>query len=650
MAQRDVAINLLTKLQDKGFKDLEKSTKKSDKTLQKFGKRLTAVFGTTIISRFVAKSIKAFSENEKALRRLTVELENVNLGFASPLANDFIRNLSLATGIADDDLNPALQRLVRSTYTLTDAQKLLTLAVDISKRTGKDLSSVSIALERAYLGQTTSLSKLNIGYTTATLKGKDFDVILADLQKRYSGGALATQNDFATSLDRLKVGFDEAQEAIGEGFVKGLEKSGKSIQEFQRDLIKTGEQLGVLLSNITGIIDKFSFLITTFDLFRKKTDDFEASQRASDKAIRDGIVSDFERLGLLTELAKQEALNAKIRAQQLAKIKAQEKKDAATNKRTAEIERLRSAITYKFDLEAINQQAALRRQISQSDKDRLLQLIALKVSDYQEDEDAIKTLQAATQGRYNEAMALEQMFALLKAAGFAADKKAIEDLSKLNPKITVTDNLNDFIARLKALLEGKYSINIGVNGLGVTGGTTAGGTTGGGTTGGGFLPGGTGEAGTGTGGSIGITPVVTSSGNKGIFDTITAIVKNQTTLVDDFLAALPSGLGANDLATARYELQARQITAQNQLTNALSGARYQAMANDITSQNTMTNQLAADRYTAMQNFYTGRGNEGVTVNVNVSGSVIAQTDLVAAVTDAVYQSQRTGNPLLLESI
>jgi copper chaperone CopZ len=39
--------------------------------------------------------------------------------------------------------------------------------------------------------------------------------------------------------------------------------------------------------------------------------------------------------------------------------------------------------------------------------------------------------------------------------------------------------------------------------------------------------------------------------------------------------------------------------------------------------------------------------EGVVVNVNVQGSVVAQNDLVAAVTDAVYATQRSGNNLLL---
>jgi hypothetical protein len=120
--RREVSVDLLTRLKPQGFRDLEKQTNRSAKNLQKFGRKMATIFGAGALVAFLKKSVLAFSENEKALKRLNLELDNVNLGFASGIASDFIRNLSLATGIADDELNPALQRLVRSTYTLSDAQ------------------------------------------------------------------------------------------------------------------------------------------------------------------------------------------------------------------------------------------------------------------------------------------------------------------------------------------------------------------------------------------------------------------------------------------------------------------------------------------------------------------------------------------------
>lgn len=626
--RREVSVDLLTRLKPQGFRDLEKQTNRSAKNLQKFGRKLATVFGATALINFLKKSVLAFSENEKALKRLNLELENVNLGFAAGIAGDYIRNLSLATGITDDELNPALQRLVRTTYTLTDAQKLLSLSVDISKRTGKDLSSVTIGLEKAYLGQTSALAKLNIGYTTATLKGKDFDDILADLQKRYAGGALATQDDFGTSIDRIKVAFEEAQEAVGEGFVKGLEKSGKSVDEFTRDLIRAGEGLGEFLSKVTNLIDKFSFLLTKFDLFKNKAEDFAASQRAADEAIRKTILSDFERLGVQIALTKQEAENAKIRAREMAKLAAKEKKAAADKKRSAEIERLRNAINYKFDIDAINQQAALRRNLSSEDKGRLLQLIALKVSDYQTDEEAIVTLTAATKGRYTEAMALEQMLQLLKIAGFAADKNAIKELEKLDPKIDFKDNLDDVIAKLKKIIEGKYTINIDVKIPEITipkqGAPYVAPPR--------DVPSGAGGFGSGASGG-GVIPINPRGGG---------------------FTLIPEGIGPG-----AFEKPGMVVAGfDNKLTNPqlnfvdIGGGVFESKTTTGGGLPSFLDYLDA---TPGSPGFGGRlpfgvSRESITVNVNAAGSIISQNDLIAAVTDAVYQTQRTGNPLLLSEV
>ena len=65
-----------------------------------------------------------------------------------------------------------------------------------------------------------------------------------------------------------------------------------------------------------------------------------------------------------------------------------------------------------------------------------------------------------------------------------------------------------------------------------------------------------------------------------------------------------------------------------------------------------TGRSADARSIATPSFFDPAGfrarDEGVTINVNVQGSVVAQNDLVAAVTDAVYATQRTGNNILLE--
>ena len=667
MGRKEVAVDFITRLKDKGFKDLEKNSKKSVKTLQKFGKVLGLTFSAVAITAFVKESAKQFAELEKNSRRLESELGQLGLAFASSLATDFTRSLALSSGISQDKLIPALQKLVQTTYTLTDAQKLLTLSTEISKRKGLELEQVSNALSRAFVGDYKSLVNLRIGFERAELEGKNFQEILSQLQTEFGSKQADT---FADKINKLAVAFEETQVAIGKGFVEGLEKSGLSIEDTQEKMIALGEAFGKALGKAVGFIDKVGdkldslaknpAILAIFDfLDRLMGIDYGAAGRSADAETNarvkaaEAYSKQLETQGKLVKLAEVEAGLAKQRAAEIARLKREELKRAQEKKRSAELDKLRNSIQFKFDIDAINLQAALRRQLSQTDRDRVLQLSALKISDYQTDEEAIKTLKAATEGRYDDAMNLEKVLQLLKTAGFAADKASIDALAALKPDIKFTDNLDDILAKLKAIIEGKYTINIGAT-ISVPNVPGAGGTATATPGGGKFMPGGyinagSDEAGTGRGTSIGSFYPKPGTSSSAITEAITGIIGNQNTLTANFLADLPSGLDANDLATARYELQARQIQAQNQLTNYLSGARYQMMANDVTDQNTMTNQLAADRYTAMQNYYT-RGSEPVVVNVNIAGSLLSQNDLVAAVTDAVYQTQRTGNDLIVSGI
>jgi len=665
MGRKEVAVDFITRLKDKGFKDLDKSTKKSIKSLQKFGRTLGVALTATAVVAFVKKSTEQFAELERSTRKLESELNTLGLAFATSLATDFTRSLALATGTSQDKLIPSLQKLIQTTYTLTDAQKLLGLAVEISGRKGLELEQVTNALSRAFVGDFNALVKLRIGFEKAELEGKNFQDVLTALQGEFG---VKQADTFAEKIDKLKVAFEETQVAIGRGLIKGLEDSGLSIEQTQQKMIELGEKIGEALGKAAAAVltlenklealasnPVIRFLLDALDAL-VGLDPFGPAARAAEKETdarvraANAYTKQLESQGKLVKLAEREAVLAKQRAADVARLKREELKRAQEKKRSADIEKLRNSIQFKFDIDAINLQAALRRQLSQTDRDRVLQLSALKIADYQTDEDAIKTLQAATQGRYDDAMNLEKVLQLLKTAGFANDKASIDALAALKPEIKFTDNLDDIIAKLKAIIEGKYTISIGAT-ISVPNVPGAGGTATATPGGGNFQPGavispGTGAPGTGIGTSIGSFPTTPGAGSSAIIDTITEIIANQNTLTANFLAGLPSGLDANALATARYELQARTITAENQLTNYLSGARYQGMANDITAQNTMTNQLAADRYTAMQNFYT-RGSEPVVVNVNVQGSVVAQNDLVAAVTDAVYATQRSGNSLLI---
>ena len=167
--------------------------------------------------KLAVDGVKAAIEDEAAQIRLATALKNATGATNQMIASveQQILKTSLATGVADDKLRPALQRLALSTNDVTKAQDLLNLALDISQATGKGLDSVANALGKAYDGNTAALGKLGIGLSTAELKAMSFTDVQSKLTDLFGGAAAANAQTFAGRLEILKVTFDEAKESVG---------------------------------------------------------------------------------------------------------------------------------------------------------------------------------------------------------------------------------------------------------------------------------------------------------------------------------------------------------------------------------------------------------------------------------------------------
>jgi hypothetical protein len=178
-------------------------------------------------------SVKAAIEDEKAQKSLAVTLKNVTKATDAQIkaTEDYIDKTARATGIADDQLRPSLDRLVRSTQDVTKAQKLQTLALDIAAGTGKDLATVSEALGKAYDGNLGALKRIGVPLDENILKTKDFDKAVIALSETFEGQADAAANTFAGRLARFKVAIDEAKESLGQALLPLLERFAKFATE-----------------------------------------------------------------------------------------------------------------------------------------------------------------------------------------------------------------------------------------------------------------------------------------------------------------------------------------------------------------------------------------------------------------------------------
>jgi hypothetical protein len=231
---RTLKLSILADVDDlkKKLGDADKSVENNANKMSEFGKKAAAAFAfaaaaaVAYAGKLAIDGVKSAIEDEQAQLRLADALRTATGATDGQIqaTEDYISKTSLAVGIADDDLRPAFQRLSVATGNVTKSQSLLNLAIDISKGTGKDLGQVTEALSKAYGGQDTQLARLGIGITAAqakTMSFKDETQLLTDL---YGGAASRNAETFQGRIDRLKVGFNEAKEAVGVALLPIIEK------------------------------------------------------------------------------------------------------------------------------------------------------------------------------------------------------------------------------------------------------------------------------------------------------------------------------------------------------------------------------------------------------------------------------------------
>jgi hypothetical protein len=208
----------------KGFKQAQTASQKLEKNVKNLAKSFGLAFGAAAVFRFGKASVKAFAEDDAAAKSLGMTLKNLGLAYGSNIGtvNGFINSLEAQTGVLDDELRPAMDRLLRATGSVTKSQELLALALDISAGTGKSVTQVSQSLQKAYLGQTAALGRLGVGLTKAELATGDFETIQAKLNTLFEGQAATAADTYLGSLNKLQVAANNAKETIGKGLVDAL--------------------------------------------------------------------------------------------------------------------------------------------------------------------------------------------------------------------------------------------------------------------------------------------------------------------------------------------------------------------------------------------------------------------------------------------
>jgi hypothetical protein len=384
MASADVRIDIAAEFTGKkAFKQAETTTQKLEKSVSRLGKQLLGVFAAGKLLSFSKQAVKAFAADEKAARSLSLALANTGNAFAAIEVEKFIGDLQRATGVLDDNLRPAFRTLLTATGDVKKSQDGLALALDIAAGTGKDLGAVSMALAKAYGGQTTALSRLGAGLSKATLASGDLDLITAELTKKFSGQALAAAEGYAGSMARLAVASENAKEIIGKDLLDAMQliAGEEGIGGATTAMEGFATQIGNVIYGIGVLTSKLNSLPVLKDLFGAIGDVAQyniigliGKLGSSTRTRNAGIPQQSPGERLAIDKAAKDAIKLQKKQNDLKKID----NDNTTRKLVLTGDELAlKELEKKFDVERIGLFAALNQATDSETQMRLKSLIAI---------------------------------------------------------------------------------------------------------------------------------------------------------------------------------------------------------------------------------------------------------------------------------
>jgi hypothetical protein len=393
-ANTSLAIRIAAIFDAKGLKQAEKGVKGLQSSVKKLAGAAGIGLSTAAVIQFGKAAAKAFIADEKAASRLAMSVKNLGLGFETPRIESYISQLSAMSGVTDDQLRPAMQRLLQTTGSVTKSQELLTQALDISRGSGVDYETVVNDLSLAYLGQTKGLTKYSLGLTKAELKTMKFSDIQQKLTDQFKGGNAAYLDTYAGKFELISTAAGEASEKIGGALVESLVAAfaAGDPEEFVAKIEGLATKIASMVATAVFGFKKLYYLtsdqailasLNPFDDYEKNVvtiiENQEKMFRASFESIKMGYLGSMP-VGIYAssaDLAKQKKmeLDRIKREKELAKIQG---KAAADAKKKAALDKASQTL----ELERIGLTAALKGQISETDRLSLnLQLAILDKND-----------------------------------------------------------------------------------------------------------------------------------------------------------------------------------------------------------------------------------------------------------------------------
>ena len=232
MATGAIIARIISEYSDKGSKQAQKDINKLGKGFDDFGKKVAKSFAVAAAAsaffaiKIGADAVKAAMQDQKSQALLANSLRNTVGATEGAIASveKYITKQQALFSVADDQLRPSLSALAAATGSITIAQKLQNVALDIAADKQIDLQTASVLLAKGYNGNLVALKKLYPQISATTVKTKDFKGALDLVAKASGGAAAAAAGSLAGRLEGLKIAYGEVLETLGYALLPVIQK------------------------------------------------------------------------------------------------------------------------------------------------------------------------------------------------------------------------------------------------------------------------------------------------------------------------------------------------------------------------------------------------------------------------------------------
>lgn len=252
-------LNILMRLKDEATRQLNNFTKQLGMSSQQMRTMGFGMVGVGVaIAGGLGLAVKAAADEEKGIIRLRTAMRNMGMEYDAVRNSleDWINTQQYKTTIADSDQRNALSDLILMTGNLTEAQDLLTLAMDMSIGMGKDLASVTATLGYAIAGNWGMVNRMLPAMANIIEEEEKW----LFLRNAFAGSAEAYGKSVAGSFDTIKNSLSDVMENMGTVLLPTVQKGTDLIIKFLTEIKNMSPEMSSLVVQIGLVTSGLSIL------------------------------------------------------------------------------------------------------------------------------------------------------------------------------------------------------------------------------------------------------------------------------------------------------------------------------------------------------------------------------------------------------